>query len=70
MRPIFIVKLIDGNTDNIFEYDFKNGQFVGQNRSYKYEDIVYFIGIPTEIIKSVFDVKKSKKAEVEDVVFE
>lgn len=64
MRPVFIVKLINGLTDNIFEYDMKNGHFIGQAGEYKYDDIHSFIGFPVEIMRELCEVKqKSKKQE-------
>lgn len=65
MRPVFMVKLNNGMTDNIFEYDLKNGQFIGQAGNYSYSDINYFIGIPVEIIRSNFEVKRSSKKNLE-----
>lgn len=49
----------DGKTDNIYEYSFKNGQFIGGDRAYGYDDIDKFIGIPAELIKEVM-VKPAK----------
>lgn len=64
MRPVFIVKLVNGKTDDIFEYDFKNGQFIGRAGSYGYKDIQHFIGLPVEIISSIFESKRQAKKPV------
>ena len=64
MRPIFIVELNNGKTDNIFEYNFKDGVFSG-NEKYSYSDIKNFIGIPCEILSSMF-FKEDKKKKVEE----
>ena len=64
MKPIFMVELKDGKTDNIFEYDFKNGVFAGLKK-YSYNDVKNFIGIPCEVFSSIF-AKEAKKKETSD----
>lgn len=64
MRPIFIVQLNNGKTDNVFEYDFNEGKFIGACGNYSYSDIKSFIGVPCEIISSMFLKKKTEKKSV------
>lgn len=59
MNPVFIVKRTDGLTDNIFEYDFKNGKFIGGADNYSYKDIENFVYVPSEVLASLF-VKEDK----------
>lgn len=66
MRPIFIVELNNGKTDNIFEYNFKDGVFSG-NEKYSYSDIKNFIGIPCEIMSAMF-LKEDRKKKTDGIV--
>lgn len=52
----------DGKTDNIYEFDFKNGQFIGGAGTYRYDDVSYFIGVPSDILKEIC--KKPQKRSV------
>ena len=62
MNPFFTIqRKSDNKTDFIYEYDFKAGKFIGGTASYTYNDIIQFIGVPGEILKSLF-VKETKNA--------
>lgn len=62
MKPIFMVVRKDGLSDNIYEYDFKNGKFTGsKNKIYTYDDIANFNGLSCEIIKSIMGEKGFKE---------
>lgn len=63
----FIVKRTsDGKTDNITEYNFKTGKFVGENGEYTYDTVEYFAGVPSTILKELL-AEKPKKAKQEEV---
>jgi len=56
----------DGKTDNIYEFDFKNGKFVGGDKTYDYDDLISFIGVPSTILKELCRKQQKRPAKNED----
>ena len=69
MKPLFTVKRkSDDKTDFIYSFNFKTGDFYGENVAYSYDDIDYFIGLPAEFLKVLFIKPEKAKKEDEPVV--
>lgn len=68
----FIIKRkSDGKTDAIVEYNFKSGKFVGKTGEYTYNDIEYFNGVSSVLLKEMLGEKpKATKQEKEEKVEE
>lgn len=63
----FIIKRkSDGKTDGINEYNFKTGKFVGNTGEYTYDDIEYFIGVPSTVLKELLAEKPKRVAKQEE----
>lgn len=68
MKPVFsVARKSDGLTDFIYSFDFKAGEFVGDVDIYSYDDVDYFIGLPAEIVRLLFEDKHKAKKEAEPV---
>ena len=68
MKPVFsVARKSDGLTDFIYSFDFKAGEFVGDADVYSYGDVDYFIGLPSEIVRVLFEQKNKTKKEDEPV---
>lgn len=67
MHFFTIQRKSDGKTDNIYEFDFASGKFIGGADNYRYEDIMFFIGVPSEIIREIaYKERRAKKQTEED----
>lgn len=63
----FIIKRkSDGKTDGITEYNFKSGKFTGKTGSYTYDDIEYFSGMPSTILKELLGEKPKRVVKQEE----
>lgn len=70
LKTLIRVVRADGKTDNITEYNFTTGEFKGEAKTYKTDEIATFI-IPKEEIVNIFGVKEEAvKVETDESVEE